>query len=168
MQQGLVEFNAAFVIQIINALVLFGALTYILFKPVTEFMDKRTERIQSSIEEAESNVKETSRLKAEYEEQLRDIKNERNAIIEEAAKIAETRSNEIITAAKEDAEKILERARLQIEREKQSMMDELRGQVSALAIAAASKVIEKNLDEATHQDMIQQFIDEAGETRWQN
>ncbi len=168
MQQGLVEFNAAFVIQIINALVLFGALTYILFKPVTEFMDKRTERIQSSIEEAESNVKETSRLKAEYEEQLRDIKNERNAIIEEAAKIAETRSNEIITAAKEDAEKILERARLQIEREKQSMMDELRGQVSALAIAAASKVIEKNLDEATHQDMIQQFIDEAGETKWQN
>ena len=62
----------------------------------------------------------------------------------------------------------MERARLQIEREKQSMMAELRGQISTLAIAAASKIIEKNLDKATHQDMIQQFIDEAGETRWQN
>lgn len=168
MQQGLVEFNAAFVIQIINALVLFGALTYILFKPVTEFMDKRTDRIQSSIEEAETNAEETGKLRAEYEEQLKNIREERNKIIEEATKIAETRSNEIVKAAKEEAEKVLERTRLQIGREKQSMMDELRGQISVLAIAAASKVIEKNLDETVHQDMIQQFIDEAGETKWQN
>lgn len=166
--QGLVEFNATFVIQIINALVLFGALAYILFKPVTEFMEKRTERIQSSIDEAESNAKETGELKVKYEEQLKDIRNERNAIIEEATKTAEVKGNEIVTVAKEDAEKILEKARLQVEREKQKMMNELRGQISMLVIAAASKVIEKDLDGAAHQNMIQQFIDEVGETQWQN
>lgn len=168
MRQGLIEFDIAFVIQIINALVLFGALAYILFKPVTEFMDKRTERIRSSIAEAESNAKEAKELRFKYEEQLKDIRSERSSIIEEATKTAEARSNEIIEAAKENAEKVLERARLQIERDKQRMMEELRGQISTLAIAAASKVIRENLDEAVHHNMIQQFIDEAGETEWKN
>lgn len=166
--QGLVEFNATFIIQIVNTLVLFGALTYILFKPVTEFMDKRTMSIQSSIDQAESNTRETDELKAKYEEQLKDIRNERTAIIEEATKRAEAKRNEIITTAQEEAEKIKERAMLDIEREKKKMMDELKGQISGLAIAAASKVIEKDLDEATHHNMIQQFVDKAGETQWQN
>ena len=168
MRQGLVEFNATFFIQIINALVLFGALTYILFNPVSKFMEKRTNRIQSSIDEAETNARETAELKAKYEEQLKDIRNERNVIIEEATKTAEVRSNEIIEAAKENSEKALERSRLQIEREKQKMMDELRGQISTLAIAAASQIIKKDLDEVAHYNMIQQFIDETGETQWKN
>lgn len=167
MQQGLVEFNATLVIQIINALVLFGALTYILFKPVTKLMEERTKRIQSSIDEAESNAKEMSELKAKYEEQLRDIRSERDAIIGEATKKAEVRGNEIVAAAEEDARDVLERTKSQIEIEKQKMMDELKGEISSLAIAVASKVIE-NLDESMHQKLIQQFIDEAGETKWQN
>lgn len=167
MQQGLVEFNATLVIQIINALILFGALTYILFKPATKLMEERTKRIQSSIDEAESNAKEMSELKAKYEEQLKDIKSERDAIIGEATKKAEVRGNEIVAAAEEDARDILERTKSQIEIEKQKMMDELKGEISSLAIAVASKAIE-NLDESMHQKLIQQFIDEAGETKWQN
>lgn len=166
--QGLVEFNITFFIQIINALVLFGALAYILFKPVTEFMEKRAASIKSTIDAAESNTRETDKLKAEYEEQLKDIRNERTAIIEEATKRAEARGNEIVVAAQEEANKIKEKAKLDIEREKKKMMDELKGQISGLAIAAASKVIEKDLDEATHHNMIQQFVDKAGETQWQN
>lgn len=168
MRQGLVEFNAAFVIQIINALVLFGALAYILFKPVTKFMEKRTEGIKSSIDEAETKVEEANKLKAEYEQQLREIRKERSSIIEKATKMAEAESNKIIAAAREDAEGILERARMQIEGDKQRMMEELKSEVSSLVIAVASKVIEKDLDEASHQNMIQHFIDEVGDIRWEN
>ncbi|MCK9268565.1 MAG: ATP synthase F0 subunit B, partial [Alkaliphilus sp.] len=103
MQQGLIEFNAAFVIQIINALLLFGALTFILFKPVTKLLNKRTEGIQSSIDEAEVKLSEADKLKAEYEEQLRDIKNERNAIIGKATERAEIEGNKIVAAARENA-----------------------------------------------------------------
>ena len=145
MQQGLVEFNAAFVIQIINALLLFGVLTFILFKPVTKFLNKRTENIQSSIDEAEVKLSEADKLRAEYEKQLRDIKNERNAII---GKATETR--------------------LQIEGDKQRMLEEVKAEVSSLVIAVASKVIEKELDEASHRNMIQNFIDEVGDVQWEN
>ncbi|HZK56875.1 MAG TPA: F0F1 ATP synthase subunit B [Clostridia bacterium] len=168
MRQGLVEFNAAFVIQIINALVLFGALTYILFKPVTKFMKKRTEGIESNIDEAEARVREANELKAEYEEQLKDIRNERVAIIRKATEMAETESNRIITEAKENAEEILEKARAQIEVDRQRMTEELMAEVSSLAITVASKVIEKDLDEAAHKNMIQHFIDEVGDVRWEN
>jgi len=168
MRQGLIEFNAAFVIQILNALVLFGALTYILFKPVTKFMKKRTEGIESSIDEAETRLREANELKAEYEKQLKDIRTERIAIIGKATETAEAESNRIITEAKENAEEIKEKARQQIEADRQKMMEELMAEVSSLAIAVASRVIEKDLDEAAHQNMIQHFIDEVGDIRWEN
>jgi len=168
MQQGLIEFNAAFVIQIINALLLFGALTFILFKPVTKLLNKRTEGIQSSIDEAEVKLSEADKLKAEYEEQLRDIKNERNAIIGKATERAEIEGNKIVAAARENAEEILEKAKLQIEGDKQRMLEEVKTEISSLVIAVASKVIEKELDEISHQNMIQQFIDEVGDVQWEN
>ncbi len=168
MRQGLVEFNATFVIQIINALLLFGALTFILFKPVTKFLNKRTEGIQTCVDDAETKLKEAGELKAEYEEQLRNIKKERNEIIENATERAETEGNKIVATARENAEEILEKTRLQIEEDKQRMLEEVKAEVSSLVIAVASKIIEKELDEASHQNMIQQFIDEVGDVQWEN
>ena len=168
MQQGLVEFNATFVIQIINALVLFGALTFILFKPVTKFLQKRTENIQLSIDNAETKLREADELKAEYEGQLKEIRNERSEIIEKATERARVESDKIIATAKENAEEILEKAKLQIEGDKQRMVEELKSEVSSLVIAVASKVIEKELDEVSHQNMIQHFIDEVGDIQWEN
>ena len=165
---GLVEFNIAFFMQIANTLILFIALKHLLFKPVTEFMDKRTQGIESAIEEAELKNKESDRLKAEYEEKMKEIKKERNQIVAEATRKAEFRSEEILTAADQEAKNILEKARVEIAREKQKMMNELKGEISTLALLAAGKVIEKDLNPQMHQQMIQQFIDKAGEQKWQN
>ena len=165
---GLVEFNATFFMQIINTLIMFLILKHFLFKPVTEFMDKRTKTIEASIEEAERKNKESDNLKAEYEAKLNDIKKERTQIIEEATHRAQSRGDEIVVAAEEEANKTIERARAEIEREKQKMMNDLKGEISQLAISAAQKVIEKDLDQNAHKQMIQQFIDKAGDTQWQN
>lgn len=165
---GLVELNSTFIFQIINFLIIYFVLRHFLFKPVTEFMDKRTKSIEDSITAAENKNKEADALKAQYEEKLNEIKKERNLIIEEATQRAKARGEEIISAAQEEARKAIERATAEIEREKQKMMNDLKGEISQLAIAAAEKVIEKNLDQNAHQQMIQQFIDKAGETQWQN
>ncbi|QUH19094.1 F0F1 ATP synthase subunit B [Alkaliphilus sp. B6464] len=165
---GLVEFNATFFMQLVNTLIMFLILKHFLFKPVTEFMDKRTKTIEASIQEAELKNKQSDELKAQYESKLTEIKKERNQIIDDATKRAQSRSDEIVDAADEEARKAIERARMEIEREKQKMMNDLKGEISQLAIAAAEKVIEKDLDQRAHQQMIQQFIDKAGETQWQN
>ncbi len=165
---GLVEFNATFFMQLLNTFIMFLILKHFLFKPVTEFMDKRTKSIEASIAEAELKNKESDALKAQYESKLTEIKKERNQIIEEATRKAQHRGDEIVSAADTEAKKTIERARLEIEREKQKMLNDLKGEISQLAIAAAEKVIEKDLDQNAHQAMIQQFIDKAGETQWQN
>jgi len=131
-------------------------------------MEKRTKSIESSLEEAELKNKESDKLKAQYEEKLKEIKKERNQIIDDATRRAQSRGDEIIDVASQEAKKLSEKASLEIEREKQKMMNELKGEISQLAIAAAGKIIEKDLDESTHKQMIDKFIDKAGETQWQN
>ena len=164
----LVNFNFTFFIQIVNTLILFFVLKRILFKPVTEFMDKRTQGIENAIQEAEDKKQESDRLKDEYEQKIQDIQLERNKIIEEATQKARIKTDEILEIANEEAKQILEKAKNEIDREKQKMMNELKDEISTLALLAASKVIEKDLDSNTHEQMIQQFIDKVGEQQWQN
>lgn len=165
---GLVEFGWTFAFQIINFLILYFVLRKYLFKPVTGHMNSRTEKIENAFKEAESKKKEANELHTEYMSKLDNIKEERNQIIKEATRRAEERGNEIVKAAELDAKKILERASQDIEREKQKAINELKDQLSTLAIITASKVIEKELDQQAHQQLIQQFIDEVGEVTWQN
>lgn len=165
---GLVSIDATFFFQLANTLIMFLILKHFLFQPVTAFMDKRTKTIEDSIAEAELKNKESNELKTQYESKLTEIKKERTQIIDEAVRNAQKRGDEILGAADVEARKTIERANAEIEREKQKMMNELKGEISQLAIAAAGKVIEKDLDQKAHQQMIQQFIDKAGETQWQN
>ncbi|MCC5909653.1 MAG: F0F1 ATP synthase subunit B [Clostridiaceae bacterium] len=165
---GLVEFGWTFVFTIVNFLIIFYVLRHYLFRPVTEFMENRTKGIETSIEEAERKNKEAETLKEQYEEKLMSIKKERETIINEATKRAKTQSDEIIKSAKGEATKIIERGRQDIERERQKTVNELKDQISTLAIMAATKVVEEEMDQKAHEKMIQQFIEEVGETQWQN
>lgn len=168
MQQGLVEFGWTFVFQIINTIIIFLVLRRFLFKPATEFMDNRTKGIENALEEADMKNKEAEELKGQYEEKLAKIKDERNEIIREATKRAEERSNEIIKAAEVEAQKIKEKGQHEVERERQKTVNELKDQISTLAIMAASKVVEEELNQQAHEKMIQEFIKEVGEAQWQN
>ncbi|ABR46579.1 ATP synthase F0, B subunit [Alkaliphilus metalliredigens QYMF] len=167
--QGLVEFVLSnFIFTLINLWIMYWVLKKFLFKPTTEYMEGRKKSIADSIQEAEMKNKEADESKAQYDMKLQDIKKERSQIIDEATKRAEKRGDEIIKAAEDEAEKVIERAMTEIQREKQKSLNEMKNEISQLAIAAATKVIEKDLDEGTHHKMIQQFIDEVGETKWQN
>lgn len=168
MTQGLVQFSWTFVFQIVNTLVMFLVLRHFLFKPATEFMENRTKGIENALEEADAKNKEAEDLKVQYEGRLTNIKEERNEIIREATKRAEERSNEIIKAAEVEAQKIKEKGRQEVERERHKAVNELKDQISTLAIMAASKVIEEELNQQTHEKMIQEFIKEVGEAQWQN
>ncbi|SDJ89534.1 F0F1 ATP synthase subunit B [Natronincola ferrireducens] len=168
MHQGLVEFSWTFFFQLVNTLIIFIVLRRFLFKPATEFMDNRTKGIESALEDAANKNKEVEALKAQYEGKLADIKEERNEIIREATKRAEERSDEIIKTAEMEAQKVIDRGRQDIERERQKAVNELKDQISTLAIMAASKVIEEELNQTTHQKMVEEFIKEVGETQWQN
>ena len=152
-------------IQITNTIVLFWILRKILFKPVLSIIDARESAIKSDIATGEQAKSEGLALKAEYEQKLAAVKNEGQEIIKQATLRAEQKSDEIISSAKEEAISLKERANKDIAQEKQKVMNELKNDISSIAILAASKVIEKDIDQAKHEEMINKFIEEVGEAK---
>ena len=92
-----------------------------------------------------------------YSTSLEEVKE----IIKQATLRAEQKSNEIISTAKEEANILKDRASKDIAQEKEKVMNELKNDISSIAILAASKVIEEDIDQAKHEEMIKSFHDEV-------
>ncbi len=153
------------VFQIINTIILFIALKKILFKPVLNIIDSRENAIKEDIATGEKAKNEGLALKYEYEKKLSVAKSEGQEIIKQATIRAEQKSEEIISNAKEEANSLKDRANKDIAQEKEKVMNELKNDISSIAILAASKVIEKDIDQAKHEEMINKFIEEVGEAK---
>ena len=153
------------VFQLINTVILFIVLRKILFKPVLNIIDARENTIKLDIAVGEKAKREGLSLKSEYEQKLEAVKNEGQEIIKQATLRAEQKSEEIISSAKEEAVILKERANKDIAQEREKVMNELKNDISSIAILAASKVIEKDIDQVKHEEMINKFIEEVGEAK---
>jgi F-type H+-transporting ATPase subunit b len=151
-----------FLIVFLNLVVLYLVLRRLLFKPVTQFMENRTKMIKDSIDNAEKVKIEALDLKHEYEEQLKTAKAKGDKIIADTRAKAEKDYDGMIVQAKKESETILTQAREEIEREREQMLKDIRSQVASIALAAASKVIEANMDTESNRVLVGKFIDEAG------
>ncbi|RDY26100.1 ATP synthase F0 subunit B [Romboutsia weinsteinii] len=151
--------------QIVNTFLLFFILRKLLFKPVLDIMESREKEIQDNIALGEKTKTEGITFKKEYEEKINSAKNEGQEIIKQATLRAEQKSNEIITTAKQDAHSLKEKATKDVEQEREKVMNEIKNDISDIALLAASKVIEKDLDKAKHEELINNFIKEVGESK---
>jgi F-type H+-transporting ATPase subunit b len=165
---GLVELNWNFVFQLINTLILFLILKHFLFKPVTTFMQNRENEIKDQIQEAKDLEAQGFAFKAEYENKLKSADEEGKEMIRKQVQVAEGRATEIIKTAESEITSMKASAEKELERERVKAVNELKDQISELTILAASKVVEKNLSESDHKELIDKFISEVGDTRWQN
>ncbi|MDH8678554.1 F0F1 ATP synthase subunit B [Fusibacter bizertensis] len=165
---GLVELNWTFVFQLINTLILFLILKKFLFVPVTTFMKKREDEIKDQIQAAKDLDEDAQKLKAQYELKLTHADEEGKEIIKKYTHRAENRAFEIVKTAEAEVDTMKLNAHRELERERVKAVNELKGQISELTILAASKVVEKDLNEADHKELINKFISEVGETQWQN
>jgi F-type H+-transporting ATPase subunit b len=158
----MLDFTWTFVWTIVNILVLYWILKKLLFKPVTEFMDKRANHIKEMVDSAKENKELTENMKVELKKQLDQAVEEAQKIIDDAKVKAQKQYDEIINKSKVDAKQIADRMRAEIETERQNMLKELKNYISSIALAAATKVIQKNVDTADNKKLIDQFIDEVG------
>jgi F-type H+-transporting ATPase subunit b len=151
-----------FIFVFLNLIILYIVLRKLLFKPITEFMDNRTKTISDALENADKSKAESLALKQKYQDQLKGAKEEADKILEAAHSRGTKEYDEMVASAKKDANAIMEKAKEEIEREKVQMIKEVRGQIAGLALMAASKVIEANMDTETNRVLVDKFIDEAG------
>ncbi|EKE25466.1 MAG: f0f1 ATP synthase subunit B [uncultured bacterium] len=81
---------------------------------------------------------------------------------------AENRAFEIVKTAETEVDAMKLNAHRELERERIKAVNELKDQISELTIMAASRVVEKDLNEADHRELINKFINEVGDVQWQN
>jgi len=154
-------------IQLINAIILAVALSFILYKPVRNFLQKRIDRIKAQMGRAEDDLVKAGELKAQYEKKLEDIELERAAILESAHQVAAEEGRQIIEKAKEEAfaEKEHASADIRIKRERAS--EAMRLEMIEIASAMAEKFVAHAMDEETQDRLFAETIAELEDAQWQ-
>ena len=164
----LIEFGWSYFAQLVNTIILFLILRKILFKPVRSFMIKRKEGIEKTLTDAHNKTIEALELKDQYSAKIFGASEEAREIIKQAMLKAEIQANEIVIEAQRKSTDMLRRAEETIEREKEQAVKDLKDQITDLAIFAAEKVIEKELNTKEHHNLVNKVIEDARSAQWQN
>lgn len=143
-------------------LVVFGLLAWKGYPAIKTTMDQRTEKIRGDLATAEAQRTEADQVLAGYNAQLADARQESARILEEARQDAESVRSERIAAIDTEIAEMRQRAAADADQAKAQALADLRGEVTALALGAAERVIEANLDDATNRALIDSYIDQVG------
>ncbi len=163
---GLIEPGWTMAFQLINTFILYLFLRRFLFKPVTEFIEKRDFEVKNNLDSAEKKNLEAEQLMAAYKEKIKHADVEGKEIIRHATAKAEGKASDIIHATEEHVEELKRSAQRDIEREKARALHHIKDEISSLAILAATKVIEEDMSDDKHRMVAEKYINEVGDTRW--
>lgn len=154
------------VLSIIAVFVLFLALSYFLFNPAREFLKKRQDKIRDELEEARVSQEEAAALKKKYEDKLANINQEADDILNATRKKAMANENRIIAEARDEAARIVARAKIEAELEKKKVADEVKKEMVSLASVLAGKVIGATIDASSQDGLIDETLKEIGDSTW--
>jgi F-type H+-transporting ATPase subunit b len=138
--------------------ILFLAMRSLVFPRLNTMLDERRASIEGKLEAADAKLVEMEQAKRDYEASLSDARGEANRILEEAKAAAEAVARTIRSSAEDEAKRIVERATAEANAERMRLLDELRGQVGALSVQLAERIVERELDAATHSGLVDEYI----------
>jgi F-type H+-transporting ATPase subunit b len=147
--------------QIINFFLLFGLLYLVAYKPIMRIFDERSNRIKESMEQTESIKEQAANAEEEFKKRLEAASREGQELISRATRTGEEAKQKVQQEARQEAEAIIDKARLGIQRERGEVIDELRKEFTDLTIEAAGKVIERSLDKEAHRELIDKVLEES-------
>ncbi|MFC1945398.1 F0F1 ATP synthase subunit B [Chloroflexota bacterium] len=147
--------------QIINFGLLFVLLYFTAYKPILRLLDKRSEKIKESMEQAEAIKAQSAGAEEEIKKQMDAAGKEVQARLNRATQLGDELKHKADAHAQKEAEILLERARHEIQQERDEVIGEIRREFADLAIAAAEKVIDKSLDKKAHQALIDKVLEDS-------
>tara|TARA_Y100000588_G_scaffold266221_1_gene281027 strand:- start:206 stop:769 length:564 start_codon:yes stop_codon:yes gene_type:complete len=131
------------------------------WSPLMDALDAREERINEALSSADKAKEEAEKVSNEYDEMIKKAQSEAQNIVAKGKEAGNNLRDEIEQKAKEKADELLEKSNKQIEAAKAKAIDEIKSVSVDLAIQAASKVIDKNLDDSTNRDLAKSTINKA-------
>ena len=141
---------------------LLGILWKFAWGPILGAVEARENGIQAKLDEAASNNEEAAKLLAEHKEQLADARRQANELIAEGKAAGEHLRKEIEEKARAEAQGIVDRARAEIARERDQAIEALRKESVDLALAAASRLMQENLDQDKDRQLVERYLSEMG------
>jgi F-type H+-transporting ATPase subunit b len=147
--------------QLVNFTFLLLVLRLVVYKPVLKMLDERRERIREGLNAADRGREQAAEAELRAREQIEAARREGQQIVATAQQVAQRLQEEGRQQALQQQEAMLERARGEIQLERDSAISELRREFADLTIAAAEKVISQSLDRAAHQRLIEQALSES-------
>ena len=145
---------------------LFLAMSYLLFNPVRKMLEDRKLKIRTELDDAAADKESAAALKAQYEDKLKNIDKEAEAILSEARQKALHNEAKIVEEAKAEAARIIARAGEEALLEKKRVVDEMKQEMISVAAAMASKVISANIDISIQNQLVDETIKEMGDSTW--
>lgn len=156
-------------VQLGTMLFTFGAFLLLLLllsqfalKPLLRIMKQRQEHIEGELKKAEDARLEAAKLMKDHQEAIIAARQEANAIIERAKVASERQGAEIVADARKEAERVRDHALADIAREREAAINALKAEVSKLSVAIAAKVIEKEIDENKNRELVDQYLSQVG------
>lgn len=147
-----------FLIQVIAFIVIYTLLTRFAFNPLVNMLNARKERIARGLEDAAVAAKAREKAEAEAETILQNAQLEVQKLMDGARSQGEQLTQSIEAEARQAAVSIREEARNSAEAERNAQLSEMRGQVSAISIAVAQRLISESLDEQRQHALIEDFF----------
>ena len=148
---------------LLNLLILYKFMKKLLFKPVKNMIDTRQQEIDDLYADANQSKTDAAALKEQYEHRLAEANAESEEILKVANRKAQLRQEEILRDAQEKAAQALRRADEQVEMEKKRAMNEIKNDVSVMAVDIAAAVLARDINQEEHSALIDSFIDKLGD-----
>jgi len=153
------------IVYLVNFIILLGILYVFAYKPILRVMDQRADRIRESLEAADRARQEAASSQEETQRQLAEARREGQRLLDQAQVMAERYREEERQRARQEAEAFITRARDDIQRERDTVIQEVRRHFADLAISAAERVIERSLDRDAHRELVAKVLVEGEELR---
>lgn len=152
-----------FLAQICNLMIQLVIFKKFLLKPIKQVIADRKAKADCEIADAQKLRTEAEAMKAEYEQNLQNARTEANQIVATAQKTATARSEEIVGEARAQAAALKQKAEADIAQERKKAVNEVKDEIGGIAMEIASKVVEREISEKDHKDLIDEFIKNVGE-----
>jgi len=159
---GLINIDKSLIIQAINFVILLFVLHRLLYKPLMATMEERSNAIKKSLEEAQASRAEAMRQQEENAARLKAAYAEAAAIHDQARKEAAEEQRRLVEAARAESQRMMESAKAQLDADVRRAREDLRREVSDIAVAVAEKLVRKSLRDEDHRRIVDDAIASIG------
>ena len=154
----MIEINATMIAQVVNFLILAAILRALAYKPVAKMLKQRSDKIQETINKADADKKAAEETLAQYKSQLADAQRRAQEIVDKAEVTARQERDALVAETKKEIERLKQNAQVEIQNERNRAFEQMQKEIVTLSLAAAEKVVAKNLTSKENDKLVNDFI----------